>query len=215
MQTKRARNKGVFACDACRARRSKCDLVDRDGCHRCKQLRTSCSLLSQEPVPLAATSSADANFTEHALMDHIANATLVERMAQLERELKRMQDGLWNRSSPMAMAPFDYTLDPGQTYRSPHVFTADQNRVAAWSPSTTLTNTNMQTNRQGVAYAAQSHPEGKANEDRDEAWFRRTADPETFGRIDRGILGKEEKGLRDPIAEGIITKRRAEEVYVL
>jgi hypothetical protein len=148
-------------------------------------------------------------------MDHTGNASLIERMAQMERELKRMQDGSWNRSSPMAMAPFDYSLDPGQTYRSPHAFTADQSRMAAWSPSTTLTNTNIQVNRPIMANAAQGHREGEADEDRDEAWFRRTADPETFGRIDRGILGKEEKGLRDPIAEGVISKRRAEEVYVL
>ena len=154
-------------------------------------------------------------FPEHVVTHHTGDASLVERMAHMERELKRMQDSSWSRSSPMAMAPFDYSLDPGQTYRSPHTFTTDQSLMAAWSPSTTLTNTNIQVNRQIIANAAQGHREGKANEDRDEAWFRRTADPETFGRIDRGILGKEEKGLRDPIAEGIISKRRAEEVYVL
>jgi hypothetical protein len=68
------------------------------------------------------------------------------------------------------------------------------------------------THRPNAADQRRTSHKGK---ERDEAWFRRNADPETFSKIDRGIHGKEERGLRDPIAEGIITRRRAEEAFLL
>lgn len=48
---------------------------------------------------------------------------------------------------------------------------------------------------------------------RDEAWYREWADPEAFGRIHGGIGSKEELGLRDPVAEGVISVDHAEAAY--
>jgi len=56
---------------------------------------------------------------------------------------------------------------------------------------------------------------GPECEERDETWYRRWADPETFGLVNQGLKGKEESGLRDPIAEGIITEAQAEVAYQL
>lgn len=52
-------------------------------------------------------------------------------------------------------------------------------------------------------------------EERDETWYRRWADPESFGLVHRGMKSKGELWLRDPIAEGIITEPQAEAAYQL
>ena len=216
-QAKRVRTKGVFACDACRARRSKCDLIDHEGCHRCKQLRTSCSFSSKDLAPVTGGGSQGLSLPEHTAtsMDPVT-IPLIERMEQMERDMKRMQEGLRDRPSPVVMAPFDYTLDPGHSsYRTTLITSPEQSRMNAWSPAHSTIYPSIYANKQSLPSSGPARRDGKNKEERDEAWFKRTADPETFGRIDRGILGKEEKGLRDPISEGIISKRRAEEVYVL
>lgn len=53
----------------------------------------------------------------------------------------------------------------------------------------------------------------EAVEGRDEAWFLGKADPESFGLMHRGMKGKEEQGLKDPVAEGILGERQAEAAY--
>ena len=42
--TKRRRIRHSVACDACKVRKSRCELVTAAGCHRCSVLRTPCSL---------------------------------------------------------------------------------------------------------------------------------------------------------------------------
>jgi hypothetical protein len=42
---------------------------------------------------------------------------------------------------------------------------------------------------------------------RDDTWFQRQADPETYGMIHGGVIDKVELGLRDPILAGILTER--------
>jgi hypothetical protein len=53
----------------------------------------------------------------------------------------------------------------------------------------------------------------RVEKDRDDTWYRRWADPETYSSIHRGIHSKEELGLRDPILEGIIPEAHAEVAY--
>jgi hypothetical protein len=45
------RSKISNACDACQRRKSRCELVTDSGCHRCRVLRTQCSLAGQEIPP--------------------------------------------------------------------------------------------------------------------------------------------------------------------
>ena len=42
--SKRRRIRHSVACDACKVRKSRCELVTAAGCHRCSVLRTPCSL---------------------------------------------------------------------------------------------------------------------------------------------------------------------------
>ena len=56
--TKRRRTRGFIACDACQRRKSRCEMLDSEGCHRCMVLQTPCSLVGQQSAVMleAATS---------------------------------------------------------------------------------------------------------------------------------------------------------------
>lgn len=212
-QTKRPRPKSLMACEGCRQRRSRCDLIDRHGCHRCKQLGAPCSFLSGDEATGVAGAVGDVDLGASRLRGGLAvpeSSSILTRLARLEtilanssqpggsagsgdppldqtaREASPSNDGLpmLNASSPNR-AP-----GPASTPATPYI------HVPALSPSTVL--------------STQREAEG-----RDQSWYLEQADPETYGLILRGMKSKGEHGLKDPVAEGVITAGQAEAAYQL
>lgn len=50
---------------------------------------------------------------------------------------------------------------------------------------------------------------------REEAWYLDSAGPETYGMVHRGLESKADRGLRDPVREGVISEQEAETLYQL
>ncbi|RSH92460.1 hypothetical protein EHS25_008876 [Saitozyma podzolica] len=115
--------------------------------------------------------------------------------------------GFWGNSSmpsrstgPTPVA-FDYITPGPSTLDGTLSSVSPQNTVSAAQRSGTASTTTFDTSS-GVTVVR-----------RDEAWYAGSADPVTYGLIYRGIRGKEEAGLRDPIGEGLITESQAEAAY--
>jgi hypothetical protein len=203
-----------MACDGCRQRRSRCDLIDRHGCHRCKQLGAPCSFLSGDETTGVVGAAVDVDLGASPLREAVPtmpeSSSILARLAKLEtmmanssqpggsagsgdppldqtaREASPSNDGLpmLNASSP------NRARGPGSSPATPYI------HVPALSPSTVL--------------STQREAEG-----RDQSWYLEQADPETYGLILRGMKSKGEHGLKDPVAEGVITAGQAEAAYQL
>lgn len=127
-------------------------------------------------------------------------SNLERRVIDMEKEIQSLRQK-WSaveRSAALLSPrpPFDFSVSSGPT--NPGQSPADPLLVSP-EPSST----------RGTERAKSRNKEP----DRDEAWFQTWADPERFSLIHRGVQGKEERGLRDPIIEGIITESQAEMMY--
>lgn len=130
---------------------------------------------------------------------------LSRRLAQLENEVRALRTTAEKGPSPVNRL-FDYSIS---THATQATHDSEQTLQSA-----ALTNA-MDTGTSGASRMPQLRNAGPECEERDETWYRRWADPETFGLVNQGLKGKEESGLRDPIAEGIITEAQAEVAYQL
>jgi hypothetical protein len=81
---------------------------------------------------------------------------------------------------------------------------------AASSPATPYTHIHVPALSPSTVLSTQREAEG-----RDQSWYLEQADPETYGLILRGMKSKGEHGLKDPVAEGVITAGQAEAAYQL
>jgi hypothetical protein len=106
-----------------------------------------------------------------------------------------------NKSTGPTPVAFDYTTPGPSVLDGTLSSVSPQNTVSAAQRSGTASTTTYDTSS-GVTVVR-----------RDEAWYAGSADPVTYGLIYRGIRGKEEAGLRDPIGEGLITESQAEAAY--
>lgn len=207
---KRPRTKGLAACTQCRTRRSKCDLIDELGCHRCKQLDSQCSfrgvnVSAERPRESVISTVIPSSPTNRNDENGQTVTALAEKIAALERQLSDVQrtvalsSGTCEPDTYISGPAFDYSISTGPSSSEPNPLPS----VHDTSPATNL-------QRQSIPVESR-----KKESDRDETWFRTWADPEKFGLINRGMQGKEEMGLRDPIVEGIVSESQAEIMYQL
>ncbi|WOO85381.1 Glucose transport transcription regulator RGT1 [Vanrija pseudolonga] len=180
---KRRRAKIPVACEACRKRRSRCDLIDANGCHRCKQLGSECSFAGSSAYHAISTLQPSAADSDK------------QHVVPIPRDVENQLDQLRLRVAQLEQA-LSGLVREGQSREREQLGHESNARGRVG----------------GYASVRGSGSEDRAGP-RDEAWYREWADPEAFGRIHGGIGSKEELGLRDPVAEGVISVDHAEAAY--
>ena len=108
--SKRQRPNRATACDACQRRKSRCELIQLDGCLRCRTLGTECSVArygSNGPHELAAGASFTASEHEHALSSGPEELVgllreMSGRMARMEQEMTELRQAVHRTPSSYA-----------------------------------------------------------------------------------------------------------------
>jgi hypothetical protein len=112
--SKRRRTKNAVACQQCQVRKSRCEMIEREGCYRCRVLKSDCSFRLSSGSP---GEEADLGSVQAFARSNISGSSLArleDRTERIELLLNRLVDRPGDSKQHVPLAPISI-VEPAHT----------------------------------------------------------------------------------------------------